>query len=374
MKEIFEFKMLRRGAAAALPGKSPPEPSQKTHTLTNSLAEEARSQAMGHVNGSIYEKSYRNQIVDADIVSAFLETPSDEAIMKLMGYMSLTRDPNAPAEPTSAQRRQVQADVEVVAAKGLADISTKAIRDRYGSVAAAKRKTQEDPTVKIELEENARLKKDHDNLFKRKLTSLFEASRQEYFATLGAACLENQHTGQEEPAGPSLPTFLFSEREALAKLLFPSPTPKPKSYQQQVEDSCQIIRLYASLCGRREYPRTRRRSGHNSQDQSEESIDASEVKPCFLDTEPDIYPMQCPGTQCLFCLGDVGLAANVRTRCFANPFSLTRHVQKQHLQYLPKGQPFTCPHPSCSLEGFILQDANHYKNHALLGYGIAHSS
>jgi hypothetical protein len=238
MKEIFEFKMLRRGAAAALPGKSPPEPSQKTHTLTNSLAEEARSQAMGHVNGSIYEKSYRNQIVDADIVSAFLETPSDEAIMKLMGYMSLTRDPNAPAEPTSAQRRQVQADVEVVAAKGLADISTKAIRDRYGSVAAAKRKTQEDPTVKIELEENARLKKDHDNLFKRKLTSLFEASRQEYFATLGAACLENQHTGQEEPAGPSLPTFLFSEREALAKLLFPSPTPKPKSYQQQVEDSC----------------------------------------------------------------------------------------------------------------------------------------
>ena len=40
---------------------------------------------MGHVNGLIYEKSYRNQIVDADIVSAFLETPSDEAIMKLIG-------------------------------------------------------------------------------------------------------------------------------------------------------------------------------------------------------------------------------------------------------------------------------------------------
>jgi hypothetical protein len=50
---------------------------------------------MGHVNGPIYEKSYRNQIVDADIASAFLETPSDEAIMKLMGHMLLTRDPNA---------------------------------------------------------------------------------------------------------------------------------------------------------------------------------------------------------------------------------------------------------------------------------------
>jgi hypothetical protein len=59
--------------------------------------------------------------------------------MKLMGHMSLTRDPDAPAEPTSAQRRQVQADLEVVAAM-LVDISTEAIRDRYGSVAAAKRK------------------------------------------------------------------------------------------------------------------------------------------------------------------------------------------------------------------------------------------
>jgi hypothetical protein len=78
--------------------------------VTDPVAEEVRSQAMGHVNSSIYERSYRNQIIDADIVSAFLETPSDDAIMKLMGHMSLTRDPNAPAEPTPAQRRQAGAD------------------------------------------------------------------------------------------------------------------------------------------------------------------------------------------------------------------------------------------------------------------------
>jgi hypothetical protein len=34
----------------------------------------------------------------------------------------------------------------------------------------------------------------------------------------------------------------------------------------------------------------------------------------------------CPGTQCLFCLGDVSLAPNIRTRCFANPFTLTRRA------------------------------------------------
>ena len=173
MKEIFEFKMLRRGAAAALPGKfSPSAQSGNPWPPANLGAEEVRSQAMGHVNGSTYEKSYRNQVVDTDIVSAFLETPSDKALMKLMGHMSLTRDPNAPAEPTSAQRREIQADVEVVAAKRLFDISTKDIRDRYGSVAAAKRKAQEDATVKEEVDENARLKKKHHNgLFKRKLRS-----------------------------------------------------------------------------------------------------------------------------------------------------------------------------------------------------------
>jgi hypothetical protein len=374
MKETFEFKMLRRGAAEVLQGKPPSGPLRGTRGIANTVAEGPRSQAMGHVNGTIHEKHYRNQIVDADIVSAFLETPSDEAIMKLMGHMSLTRDPNAPAGPTSAQRRQVQTDAEVIAAKKEADISTKAIRDCYGTLAAAKRKAKEDLTLQTELKENTRLRKEHDSLSKRKLTSLFELSREEYFSTLGAACLENQHTGQEEPAAPSMPAFLFSERDALAKLLFPPPTLKPKPYSEQIEDSCQIIRLYASLCGRREYPRTRRGAQHDGQDRSEESGEVSEIKPCFLDTEPDIYPMQCPGTQCLFCLGDVSLAANVRTRCFANPFTLTRHVHKQHLQYLPTKQPFTCPHPSCSMDRFLLQDANHYKNHALMVHSVAHSA
>jgi hypothetical protein len=107
-----------------------------------------------------------------------------------MGHISFTRDPNAPAESTSAQCRQVQANVEVVAAKGLADISTKAIRGRYVSC-GRKEKGLEGPTVQTELDENTMLKIYHDSLFKGKLISLFEASRQEYFATLGAAGLEN---------------------------------------------------------------------------------------------------------------------------------------------------------------------------------------
>jgi hypothetical protein len=58
--EIFEFRMLRPGAAAALPGKSPPEPSHGTPYISNLVREEVHNQAMGHVNGSTYKRSYRD--------------------------------------------------------------------------------------------------------------------------------------------------------------------------------------------------------------------------------------------------------------------------------------------------------------------------
>ena len=185
MKETFEFKMLRRAAAGRQCCQVSPSPGPRSGSshLTDPVAEEVRSQVMGYVDSSIYKHSYQNQIVNTDIVSAFLETPSDKVIMKLMGHMSLTRDPNAPAESTSAQRRQVQADLKVVMAERLLDISTKTIRDHYGSVAAVKRNAQENLTIQIKVHENTRLRKDHNSLFKRKLTSLFEVSRDEYFFT-----------------------------------------------------------------------------------------------------------------------------------------------------------------------------------------------
>ena len=55
----------------------------------------------------------------------------------------------------------------------------------------AKRKAEEDPTVQSELDEYKKLEKDHDRMSRRKLTSLFGASSEKCFSTLGATCLEN---------------------------------------------------------------------------------------------------------------------------------------------------------------------------------------
>jgi hypothetical protein len=73
----------------------------------------------------------------------------------------------------------------------LLDTSIKAIRGRYSSVTAVKRKARGDPVIKIKIDDYDRLRRDYDSLFRRKLTSLFKTSREEYFATLRATCLEN---------------------------------------------------------------------------------------------------------------------------------------------------------------------------------------
>jgi hypothetical protein len=84
--------------------------------------------------------------------------------------------------------------------------------------------------MQVEIDENTSCRKAYDSLFRRKLTSLFEILREEYFLNLEAAYLENQYTGQEKPTASLIRAFLFSEREALVKLLFSSSTLKPKSY------------------------------------------------------------------------------------------------------------------------------------------------
>lgn len=104
------------------------------------------------------------------------------------------------------------------------------------------------------------------------MISLFEASREEYFSTLGAACLENQHTGQEEPAGPSILTYRFPEREGLAKLLFPSPPESLNLINSRLKTVAKSSGSIRPCVARREYPRTRRGQQDDSQGQSQ-SVD-----------------------------------------------------------------------------------------------------
>ncbi len=94
---------------------------------------------MGHAHDGIYNKHYQNDVVEADIVSAVLEKPSDNASMRLLGHVALTRDPNAPTKLTSRQRLQVLSSEAVQVAKAEFLNSTRELRRDFGSVTKARK-------------------------------------------------------------------------------------------------------------------------------------------------------------------------------------------------------------------------------------------
>jgi hypothetical protein len=107
--------------------------------------------------------------------------------------------------------------------------------------------------------------------------------------------------------GPVVQEFRLREREELARLLFPSSA--PASPEQQLGDSCVIIRLYVSLCGRREYLWPRRHLEHAGPE-PQDPVDPeglAAVTPSSLGIDLLLYPLVCPRYQCRWCLGDPSL-------------------------------------------------------------------
>ena len=78
-------------------------------------------------------------------------------------------------------------------------------------------------------------------------------------------------------------------------------------------------------------------------------------------TEPDLFPIVCPWTQRLFCLGNEQLSHVAQTFSFARLDTLQKHVESAHLRYLDRHQSLACPHPSCDA---VLDGLEHFLNHA----------
>ncbi|OJD23451.1 hypothetical protein ACJ73_05192 [Blastomyces percursus] len=152
--------------------------------------------------------------------------------------------------------------------------------------------------------------------------------------------------------------FTFTERARLAQNLFRSSDCTVENHHELYSRRVQTIKDWVSLCDLREgprkrtVPRTRSKSDFN---QLDDIIDA------------DAFPILCPGTQCLFCLGDSRLPHSARMYSFSRQEPLRRHVQDCHLRYNANDSPLWCPHPSC-LE--VPADVETFKGHAYLNHNI----
>lgn len=96
--------------------------------------------------------------------------------------------------------------------------------------------------------------------------------------------------------------------------------------------------------------------------QADKEITQEEIK-C---EDPDLFPISCSGTQCLFCLSKSSLCHSARTFFFSCRDALIRHVNK-HLQTRDWSMDPFCPHTVCKTE---LDSEMHFKNHAAVIHNI----
>ncbi|OJD20319.1 hypothetical protein ACJ73_08349, partial [Blastomyces percursus] len=142
--------------------------------------------------------------------------------------------------------------------------------------------------------------------------------------------------------------FISKERVRLARNLFQSSDCRIDDKIEIYTRRVQAIQDWVSLCSLHEGPRKRRAASTDS------GIDLA-----FDDiVNAGMFPTQCPGTQCLFCLGDDQLPLSGRVYSFSRP----DHLQDCHFRYLDPIAPLWCPHPSC-LE--VLDGVQDFQEHAL---------
>jgi Protein of unknown function (DUF3435) len=317
-----------------------------------------RMQIMGHSRPEIYDKHYLNEIVESDTLGILLETPSNKRLMSLATHMSLTKDPNAPAELTTLQRQEIMNSFDMVKLRAERDAKRQQLDN---SDKVLKKAKIIDPKG---FEEYELLRRRYDALRSLLMRQKFEQVREDYFSTVGARYIEEQHTGSTRIELPA-PTFEVPEREPLASLLFPK-----VNAELELEETldwpsdahhCHLIDLLVSLCSKRCLPERK-----SKQDEKTIYIEVEEDE-----TTPDLYPIVCPSTLCLFCLGDTSLPLESRTRHFPKTSNLKRHVVVQHLRHQDLGVGFECPHPGCC-ENRILKSNAQYFNHAAIVHNVLH--
>ncbi|OJD23960.1 hypothetical protein ACJ73_04688 [Blastomyces percursus] len=289
------------------------------------------------------------------LMSAFIGCAARESIISAVTRFSLTRDPRVPKGLSDEQKTAIERDPQLVKLSDRQKSLGKLIKRKHGSIVKAK--GTELHLQYTEIGDTIRAEK--HTLYR----ASFERMRDEFFATIDTIEIERQLLGlsvseisEVEDTGRN--HFTFPERARLAHNLFRSSDCTVEDHHELYSRRVQTIKDWVSLCNLREGSRAQtvlRTRSESDFNQLDDIIDA------------DTFPILCPGTQCLFCLGDSQLPHSARMYSFSRPEHLRRHVQDCHLRYHANDAPLWCPHPSC-LE--VLADVETFKQHAYLNHNI----
>jgi hypothetical protein len=205
--------------------------------------------------------------------------------------------------------------------------------------------------------------------------------RDQYFKTVHTTALERQLSATSTPSTSSVcsastassPSYfgeeiparvehLFQERTRVADALFFSS--KDITEQELLELRINIISDLTALCFLRETQNQSSSILSKANREAKEEVDEEKIEELI---DPNLFPLVCPSTQCLFCLGNECLSYGARTYLFSRTDALRKHVQTAHLRYLKTDDTVTCPHPVCEVQ---LQGIMHFKNHVATVHNI----
>ncbi|OJD24587.1 hypothetical protein ACJ73_04052 [Blastomyces percursus] len=311
------------------------------------------NQVMGHSRADIFERYYISVKVKRDVQSAYLGFPARESIIQAVGRFSLTRDPRAPKELSNERKEAIERDPQLVK-----------LCDRQRSCVNLSRES----TVRFQNPKAQRCIASTQSLYHQGRETnpplhreAFEDMRQEFFATIDTVEIERQLLGlsisEELKMDDEDKAQFVLERARLARNLFCSSDCRTEDQHELYVRRVQTSQDSVSLCSLREGPRKRRVSSADS------GVDIT------FDgiIDADTFPISCPVTQCLFCLGDSQLPHSARIYSFSGPDNLRRHVQNYHLRYLDPDVLLWCPHPSCP---DALDGVEDFKGHVLIVHNV----
>jgi len=296
-------------------------------------------------NSAVYNGAYINERVPFDVLSAVLERPSADGILRMLTHMSLMRDPRAPVHVPDDVLAALPPDPDIVALEQQREeLKAGAYRIQGTGVEAEVRRL----TAEIG---SARTRR-------RNITS--EEYRADYFRRRPTEDIERQNSGQqEEEYIEPVVEHQIPERTQLAELIcthIAGITP-----QDIVKRRIHSAGLMLALCHRREVPRRYRLRV------------ALPPQPLVKKESPnlELFPLVLAKTQCPICIGDELKSYEERMGCFCRVSKMRDHVERIHLRGVVPEESISCRHPVCKSQRLVLEHLQLFKNHVQTVHGVS---
>lgn len=320
------------------------------------ISDSQRNLILQHESSAVFQHNYLSRYITQDTHAIYRGLNPQTAVMRAASGMSRSIDPRRPRSLNEAQLTQVRRHPEVKLLLRARNALAKQIRARHGTISKAKGSN----TYESYILTHRWLQKTRKAVQKALLVEVQSTYRKQQALKDISDQLDGEPDAKSSAAmNTASATNLSEERRRAIAALFTFATTEPA---EECQRRSAAIRTISALSKRQEVRDrkiySRKRKGDSSGADGE--VDAAVGSSCKVAISPS-FPIECPPTQCVFCLGNSALLLEDRTKTFRDRDGLKRHFERKHLRHCPDDEPLDCPHPNCDLKLF---NKAHLRNHA----------